>query len=62
MGAIFEILFVIFQVIAGSSNKQSTANKFVAVGFFVVLLLVVILILRYNPEPQTTSADGLNFF
>ena len=55
MGVIFEILFVIFQVVAGSSNKESTANKYVAVGFFVVLLLVAVLIWWYNPAPHATG-------
>jgi cytochrome b len=56
MGVIFELLFSIFQVVAGSSNKESKANKYVAVGFFVVLLLVVVLIWWYNPAPHTTGA------
>jgi len=59
MGVIFEILFVIFQVIAGSSNKESTANKYVAVGFFVVLLLVAVLIWWYNPAPHAAGVKTI---
>ncbi|ETZ21045.1 hypothetical protein N824_02720 [Pedobacter sp. V48] len=59
MGVIFELLFFIFQVVAGSSNKESTANKYVAVGFFAVFLLVVVLIWWYNPAPHTTGAKTL---
>ncbi|WP_165500452.1 hypothetical protein [Pedobacter psychroterrae] len=50
MGVIFELLVVIFQVVAkDSTDKESKQNKYVALGFFVALLLVVILIWQYNP-------------
>ncbi|WP_214225252.1 hypothetical protein [Pedobacter sp. B4-66] len=61
---ILELLFGIVQGVAywtgiegRKEHRQSTSSRYAAIALVAVLLLVVILIWRYNPEPHTTIIE-----
>ena len=53
MAVLAEIFFAIFQALpTWSKPHQARSSKFVAIALFAVILVVVVLICRYNPESQ----------
>ena len=57
MAVIAEIFFAIFQALpTWSKPHQARSSIFAAIALFAVILLVVVLIYKYNPKSQ----QGIN--